>query len=142
MNFYVWSMLVHQGRLWIGTMDISFILFGGSYTAGTPLWDTMGADLLVMDRTDQPAVAVSRTGVGNIANLGIRDMVSDGSSILLGTATAANLLTDPDDGLVDGGWELLRFQPTASRGPARRPRPTSSTVDWTPLLQTIGQVPP
>lgn len=142
MNFYVWSMLVHQGRLWIGTMDISFILWGESYTAGTPRSDTLGADLLVMDRTNEPALAVSRTGIGNVANLGLRDMVSNGSAILMGTATSANLLTDPHDSLVEGGWELIQFDPSAASVARQRSRRASPPLDDAPLTQMVGIVPP
>ncbi len=113
-NMYVWSMLPHQGRLWLGTFDTSFVLFGNQYVRGEDYPAGLGADLLVMDRSDQPAVAVSRTGMGNVANNGIRDMVADGEHILLGTATSANLLTDPTDELVEGGWEVLRFDPSAA----------------------------
>ena len=140
-NMYVWSLLPHAGRLWIGTFDMSFIFFGGRYVRGEPFPSTVGGDLLVMDRTDQPVTFVSRTGIGNIANNGIRDMLSDGETILLGTATSANLLTDPTDGLVEGGWEVKRLDPSAavrllgSKAAARR-------LDSQSLQHLLGQSPP
>jgi hypothetical protein len=141
-NAYVWSMLPHKGRLWIGTMDYSFIISGNSYTAGKPSSDTFGGDLLVLDKSNQPAKFVSRSGVGNVSNFGIRDLVSDGEMMLIGTATFANLLTNPSDELVEGGWELKRFDPAAASARALRPRRATTEADWTRLLQPLGQVPP
>ena len=52
----------------------------------------------------RPAVAVSRTGVGNAANYGIRTMVAEPDRLYLGTANPMNLLPE-------GGWELRRVGP-------------------------------
>jgi hypothetical protein len=143
-NMYVWSMQPHQNRLWIGTFDMSFIFFGEQYATGGRIPPNIGADLLVLDRTDEPASFVSRTGVGNIANNGIRDMASDGTTLLLGTATSANLLTDPHDGLVEGGWELLRFDPAAAGATTRTPRSSAKLPDgdWSRVIRPLGQTPP
>ncbi|MBI1347904.1 hypothetical protein GC163_16640 [bacterium] len=113
-NQYVWSMLPHQNRLWIGTFDMSFILFGNKYVDGEAIPAEIGGDLLMMEGANRPATFVSKSGVGNVANNGIRTMLEDGDGFLMGTATSANLLTDPNDDLVEGGWEIRRYSPNSA----------------------------
>jgi hypothetical protein len=141
-NMYVWAMLPHQGRLWIGTMDLSFILFGKRYVAGQAESLMLGGDLLVLDSSSQPVQSASRTGIGNVCSFGLRDMVSDGDTLLIGTATCANLLTDPYDNLAEGGWELKRFDPSQAQIVPLRSRPPLTDLDWNRVLQPLGQLPP
>jgi hypothetical protein len=54
---------------------------------------------------------VSLSGVGNISSYGVRTMVSD-DALYLGMANPMNLLTDPNDDLPEGGWELIELNPT------------------------------
>lgn len=65
-----------------------------------------GADLMVFDSLQKPAKAISRTGVGNYLNYGIRTMIADGDTLYLGSANPMNLRTD---GEFQGGWELIKL---------------------------------
>jgi hypothetical protein len=105
-NEYIWSGAVHNGRLIFGTFDegtdFGLLLDG----ANLPL---VGADVYAFPNTSSPAAPLSRNGLGNPANHGIRNMVSTPTGLYLGTANGMNLLTDPHDNLPDGGWELRRL---------------------------------
>jgi hypothetical protein len=50
---------------------------------------------------------VSRNGLGNPVNYGLRTMVATDKTLYIGTANPYNLLANQSDGLPDGGWELL-----------------------------------
>ncbi len=107
-NRYIWSSTVHAGKLYLGTFDVSGIsdiddVIDGAATSG------VGADLWAFPAHGEPAMAVSLEGCGNPANHGVRNMVTTPFGLYLGTANSANLLTDPNDDLPDGGWELLRL---------------------------------
>lgn len=110
-NIYLWSMTVHDNKLYAGTFDWSFLLFGNAYVQGKPVPDGLGADLVQFTSTSTAANAVSRTGLGNVVNNGIRTMVSCPEGLFCGTATSANLLANPNDTLPEGGWEFLRINP-------------------------------
>jgi hypothetical protein len=128
-NNYTWTMDVHQNRLYVGTMDWSY-LFDQSfndYIAGTELPPEIrylftqgdhGADLWRFDRANSAANAESVSGVGNPTNYGIRTMLVQDDRLFLGSANPMNLMIG---GPHEGGWELLRLQPPAS-GPGPRPR--------------------
>lgn len=107
-NLYIWSMSVHQNRLYLGTFDWSFLRYGNALVRGETVPNDLGCDLLQMTSTSSPALMVSRSGLGNPVNMGLRTMISHASGLYCGTATAANLLTDPGDNLPEGGWEVLR----------------------------------
>jgi hypothetical protein len=109
-NNYIWTMRVHKGKLYIGTMDLT------------------GSDLYCIADSESEAVPVNVLGFGNVANYGIRTMVSD-DYLYLGTANPFNISTysgetlltvKPEVGLyldpgylIDlnavGGWELIRL---------------------------------
>ncbi len=108
-NAYIWSMATHQDRLYVGTFDYSFLFHGDDYVLGNSVPDDLGADVAVFTSSTQPAQMVSRTGLGNATNNGVRTMVSLGNRLYCGTATSANLLTDLSDDLPEGGWELLEL---------------------------------
>ena len=67
-----------------------------------------GADLMVFKRLDKPAEVISRIGVGNYLNYGLRTMIVDEDKLYIGTANPMNLRTI--DGEVKGGWELLKMK--------------------------------
>jgi len=124
-NNYTWSMAVYADQLFVGTMDWSYLALGdllGMMTAfvqstvgpaavpqqiqlPTP---TFGADLYRFESSASAAVPESLDGLGNHTSYGVRNMVSD-DALYLGMANPMNLLTDPNDGQPEGGWELLRL---------------------------------
>jgi hypothetical protein len=117
-NNYTWWMEVFDDRLFVGTMDFL-------YLAGALVGDTLevpeviteafehfaGADLWRFDSSCHPARPESLSGVGNISSYGVRTMVSD-DALYLGMANPMNLLTDPNDDLPEGGWELIELTST------------------------------
>jgi hypothetical protein len=119
-NAYTWTMAVEQNQLFVGTHDWSFtgqeILRLLLESIVGPLPDFQlpqpfyGADLYRFCSSHSPALAVNIAGLGNYSNYGVRTMVSD-DTLYLGTANAYNLLTDPNDCLPEGGWELHRLRP-------------------------------
>ncbi|MGI5237867.1 hypothetical protein [Dactylosporangium sp. CA-139066] len=122
-NNYTWSMVVAGGSLYVGTMDWGYIsqyapakaLPGVRAAFGTPDPKSYGADLWVFDGPQRAARPVNTTGLGNYFNYGVRNMVTDGSSIYLGMANPMNLRTDKGDNVPEGGWELLRLRATTYR---------------------------
>jgi hypothetical protein len=118
-NNYTWTMDLFKGRLFVGTMDWSYLLDDGlpllleffGLPADTqlpvPIGDH-GADLYFFSSASSPAQAESIDGVGNPTNYGIRTMLAD-YALYLGTANPMNLLTNPSDNRPEGGWELLRL---------------------------------
>jgi hypothetical protein len=113
-NNYTWTMAAYDGQLFVGTMDhsyLNFLGYEGWSQAGerTPRPSDFGADLYRFPSSHEPAVPESLNGVGNFTNYGIRTMVSD-DALYIGTANPMNRLTDPNDDLPEGGWELLRLR--------------------------------
>ena len=107
-NLYTWSMGVTDRGLYVGTQDFGYVATTllpslAEQIAGTQATPAAahGADLMRFTSLRSPAVAVSRTGVGNSANYGIRTMVAEPDRLFLGTANPMNLLPE-------GGWELRR----------------------------------
>ncbi len=140
-NLYIWSMNIHENKLYMGTFDWSFLLFGNAYVKGQTVPADMGADLIQMTSTSTPAMAVSQTGLGSPLNLGIRNMASHTTGLYCGTATAANLLTDTGDNLPEGGWEFLKIDPnsislTPLRTKTARTAPSADQIQ--DLLQSVG----
>tara|TARA_Y100000385_G_scaffold148707_2_gene154211 strand:- start:546 stop:1784 length:1239 start_codon:yes stop_codon:yes gene_type:complete len=106
-NNYTWTMGVYQGKLYVGTMDFSYLLFGdldfgAPLTLPFALMDGMGkkemsmvaeamltiedlfdprrfvgADLWKFDNAHTPAFPESFAGVGNNSSYGIRTMIAD-----------------------------------------------------------------
>ena len=134
-NAYTWSMAEYNDRLFIGTFDWSYLLAQGFLEIGfdsmtpPPLppqqaqiiadlynqmnqyqvqfpWYVWGADLYRIDSSNGPAFPEDVAGLGNFTNYGIRNMIH-GSGLFIGMANPMNLLTDPNDGLPEGGWELI-----------------------------------
>jgi len=127
-NTYLWSMAEHDGELFVGTADGSWmvrtVLFEGlpsigdleygpflnwlADPSGFQPYSTHGADVYRFPSPDKPAILVTKDGFGNLANFGIRSMVSTPEALYMGTANPMNLMTDPKDDLPEGGWELLK----------------------------------
>lgn len=117
-NNYCWTMSVYNNKLWVGTMDWSYLLFG-TLDSGVPhemsfagydfsilekigiQFPEFGADLYSFEGSCSPAKAVSKNGMDNPMNYGLRTMVSD-DALYIGTANPMNLHPD-------GGWELIRL---------------------------------
>jgi hypothetical protein len=103
-NTYSWWMTTTGRELYVGTMDWSYLVERGVETlveaiTGTQLPDgaldlpvpTYGADLMRFRSLDHPAVAVSRSGVGNHTNYGVRTMVTGPKRLYVGTANPMNM---------------------------------------------------
>ncbi|GGK83921.1 hypothetical protein [Mangrovihabitans endophyticus] len=128
-NNYTWRMAVTDGKLFVGTMDWSYLIqdIAGQVTGGgsdavarvtratmdsptIPIDpDQYGGDLYMFPAAEAPAQAITKTGAGNYLNYGIRNMIVDRDGLYLGMANPMNLRTDPDDDVPEGGWELIRL---------------------------------
>jgi hypothetical protein len=112
-NNYTWAMEVFQGKLFVGTMDWSFLATNGNESTSVPAIIKSiapafyGADLWSFADANSAAVPVSLNGMGNYTSYGIRTMVSDDDALWLGMANPMNLRTDISNN--PGGWKLLTF---------------------------------
>jgi hypothetical protein len=124
-NNYTWAMAVAGGKLYVGTMDWSYLVKGVAGGVGQgpsatvtremnntanfpPVGSSVfGGDLWVFEGANRPARPVSTTGLGNYLNYGVRNIVTDGNDLFVGMANPMNLRTDPNDGVPEGGWELI-----------------------------------
>jgi hypothetical protein len=116
-NCYTWALRVFNDQVFVGTMDWSQLarLNGGSATNTTIPADAQaalielyglrvpveGGDLVRF--SEYWMTAESNAGVGNDRNYGVRNMVTDGNALYVGTANPMNL--DPL-----GGWELIELK--------------------------------
>ena len=114
-NNYTWRMTVAGGKLFVGTMDWSYIV-QDILPPQTPINglapidpSTYGGDLWMFPSPEEPAVPISTTGLGNYLNYGIRNMVVDGDGLYIGMANPMNLRTDTTDDVPQGGWELIKL---------------------------------
>jgi hypothetical protein len=119
-NNYTWWMEVFDRRLFVGTMDFLYLGAAGLRDAFefppevTATFERFyGADLWAFSSRHAPAKPVSRSGVGNFTNYGIRTMVATRDALYLGSANPMNLLTDPEDDVPEGGWELISLKPSS-----------------------------
>jgi hypothetical protein len=122
---YTWKMVVAGGRLYVGTMDWSYISqdlqedTAESLNLSASVADdppappppTYGADVYVFDSHSKAARAIDTSGMGNYLNYGVRNMVADGTNVYLGMANPMNLRADPNDDVPEGGWELIKLSP-------------------------------
>jgi hypothetical protein len=120
-NNYTWTMAVYDNQLFVGTMDWSYLFHEvldtllesqiGYVPMQMPRFPTRfyGADLWRFRSSNRRAVPERIAGVGNYTSYGIRTMVSD-DALYLGMANPMNLLTDSEDGMPNGGWELIRLK--------------------------------
>jgi len=128
-NAYTWSMAVFDNRLWVGTMDWSYMvndwlpLVFSSPDFQIPLDQLplrpslFGADLFFFADAAIPAIPETLGGVGNYTNYGIRNMLAD-DKLYVGTANPMNLLTNTTDNLPEGGWELIGLTARTPNTPA------------------------
>ena len=110
-NLYTWSMGKTNRGLYVGTQDFSYV---ADKILPPALNDEIAAtqsDPVDRARRRPDAVqvaerahakAISRTGVGNPTNYGVRTMVAQPHRLYIGTANPMNLLPA-------GGWELRRL---------------------------------
>ena len=154
-NNYTWIMSEYNNRLYTGTMDWSYLVFGGLSMPSTQPQMTLqvdemgtidvsqalqsfeelfdptrffGADLFVFPDEQSPAAPESMSGLNNYTNYGLRTVASD-DALYIGTANPMNLLTNSSDGLPEGGWELLQL--------GRRPMQPAEPV---PTLSEYGMI--
>ena len=111
-NIYIWSMAVWQNKLWVGTLDWSWLLAQMAEIIPLPPPPPVlhGADLFYFNDANSAAVAEDRNGLGNVTSYGIRNLLPSGDSMYVGMANSANLLGDPENP-PNGGWELILLQP-------------------------------
>jgi len=154
-NNYTWAMGVTDRGLYVGTMDHSYlinkVLQPLLKTIAPPIVDdeeittllpagTPGADLMRFKSLDTRAITISRAGVGNYTNYGVRTMVAEPERLYVGTANPMNLMTDRKDDVPEGGWELRVVGPEdeVPAPPTPAPQPIVRTEIVT---QTVpGQV--
>ncbi|AGL21058.1 hypothetical protein [Actinoplanes sp. N902-109] len=131
-NNYTWRMTVVDNKLFIGTMDWSYLvkdLLAGASTSApvnararkaladpgnwhAPLISpaNFGGDLYMFPDSASPAQAVNTRGLGNYLNYGIRNMIPNGKGgLYIGMANPMNLRTDKRDLRPQGGFELLEM---------------------------------
>jgi hypothetical protein len=149
-NNYTWAMRVHGGRLWVGTMDWSYLVYDFASTAlqevlgeelelppdalppllqeyfecvrdaGT-VATVFGGDLHYFPEDGRPAYPESISGIGNYTSYGVRNLVSAPSGLYAGMANPMNLLTDTTDDVPEGGWEVIRLADLPHNTPAGNP---------------------
>jgi len=130
-NNYTWRMTVVDNKLFVGTMDWSYlvkgVLAGGKSApvnaasrkamsnpavldASSIKANQFGGDLWMFPSSTAKAQAVNTSGLGNYLNYGIRNMIPNGSGgLYLGMANPMNLRTNTKDRVPEGGWELLEM---------------------------------
>ena len=108
-NNYTWRMAVAGDRLFVGTMDWSYLLHNISDQPDPTDPAGWGSDLWMFPSAAQPAELISKNGLGNYLNYGVRNMVADGDNLFLGMANPMNLRTNPTDTVPEGGWELIKL---------------------------------
>lgn len=119
-NNYTWTMSVYDNKLFVGTMDWSYLAGDMLKTlvqqqTGSPMTQSLnlpafsyGADLFAFVSSNLPAIPISTDGVGNYTSYGIRNSLSADQAMYLGMANPMNLLTNTKDKIPEGGWELIR----------------------------------
>jgi hypothetical protein len=104
-NNYTWSVAIHDGWLYVGTMDYSFFMQDALVGYGFPVifpipYQKHGFDVwATKDGLSWQSVTID--GLGNQYNWGARQMLSDGENLWIGTANPFNL--NPA-----GGWEVWK----------------------------------
>lgn len=128
-NNYTWRMTVVDGKIFVGTMDWSYLVkdliamgapagstqagleeAGASLAQEASKADGFGGDLWVFSSSTAPAEPVDTKGLGNYLNYGVRNMIVNGKGgLYLGMANPMNLRTDTRDSRPEGGWELIEM---------------------------------
>lgn len=145
-NNYTWTMNVFKDKLYIGTMDWSYLLIEMFSDLINPTVredleyevQTLnpGADLWRIENSNGPAEAEDTTGIGNYGSYGIRTMVSDEQNLYLGMANPMNLMTDSTDEKPEGGWELIKMREKggSSSGGGCTYNPNNNSLDMMMLF--------
>ncbi|MEG1585909.1 MAG: T9SS type A sorting domain-containing protein [Bacteroidales bacterium] len=139
---YVWSANVYQDKLFLGTMDYSNLIIPQiesiTNTIGYPI-PTMiksvldlviksitpsGFDLVYIDDPNKKAKIINRSGYGNEAAYGIRNIINVDDKMYFGTANPLSLHEK-------GGWEILEVNKGI-------PVP-DLTIDWNPAPVSFGE---
>jgi hypothetical protein len=125
---YMWSMAVINQQLYVGTMDWSFLVWASGFRTSNPQFPAIpdpgnfGGDLYYFPDVTHAAIPVSKNGVGNFLNYGIRNIIPYSSTrFFIGTANPMNIATSGNtnvpgaacDGVTycRGGWELIEVDP-------------------------------
>ncbi len=129
-NNYTWRMITVDNKLYVGTMDWSYLLKDliasgtdkklstkskkemsdpAAWSQGGSKPNGFGGDLFVFPSVGEPAKALDTKGLGNYLNYGIRNMIPNGNGLFIGMANPMNLRTDENDNRPEGGWELRSF---------------------------------
>lgn len=128
---YMWSMGVVNSRLYVGTMDWSFLAYANGFQSTNPAYPMIpdptkfGGGLFYFPDTVHGVVPVSINGVGNFFNYGIRNIMPySPTQFFVGTANPMNIATAgttnisgaPCSGVTQcrGGWELIEVDPIVS----------------------------
>jgi len=130
-NNYTWRMIATDNKIFVGTMDWSYLVKDVVQATATDevdkffkglLVDTIvlgnnvasqndyGGDLWMFPSTTAAAQQVNSSGLGNYLNYGVRNMIPDGAGgLYLGMANPMNRRTSLTDSTPEGGWELLKM---------------------------------
>lgn len=129
---YMWSMAVVNTRLYVGTMDWSFLAYApetqniSTLPPGvlTPTPGNFGGKLFYFADSLHAAIPVSTTGVGNFLNYGIRNIIPYSSTMFfVGTSNPMNIATTANTDVTgapcdvaecQGGWELIEIDPAGT----------------------------
>ena len=117
-QFYTFTVEVFKNQLFIGTNLISmrFAKEGAPFPMPVAPHESLwGAELWRFPNSQSPAVAETLSGFGNYTNVSVRNMVVSNDALYVGTGNPHNLLTDPDDDIPEGGWEVWELK-NRSRG--------------------------
>ena len=130
-NNYTWRMIAMDHKIFVGTMDWSYLVKDVVQATATSeadkffkgiLVDTIvlgnnvasqnnyGGDLWMFPSTTAAAQQVNSSGLGNYLNYGVRNMIPDGAGgLYIGMANPMNRRTSLTDSTPEGGWELIKM---------------------------------
>ncbi|MGL4292257.1 MAG: T9SS type A sorting domain-containing protein [Bacteroidales bacterium] len=141
MNNYCWSMNVYNDKLYIGTMDWTGSIFPRLEEMEQNNPDSkviidflktlgygskqLGFDLIRIDGPTQAGKVISRNGLNEETQYGIRNMINIDGTLYLGTANPYNVHDI-------SGWELISMTEEAPYKELK--------IKWEPASMTYGEV--
>lgn len=143
-NNYTWTMQVYNNKLYIGTMDWSYLGLKTEpllidYLEEEGIKPDPGADLWRIESSSgNGAVAEDLTGIGNYGSYGIRTILTDATNMYLGMANPMNLMTDLNDDKPEGGWELMKMTDPSLQPPVVTPPPSETPIPTAPPVEKSG----
>jgi hypothetical protein len=143
-NNYTWTMQVYNNKLYIGTMDWSYLGLKSEpllvdYLKEQGITTDPGADLWRIESSNgNGAIAEDLTGIGNYGSYGIRTILTDATNMYLGMANPMNLMTDLNDDKPEGGWELIKMTDPSLQPPVVTPPPATPTPTDQPVKKSGG----